>query len=166
MWNKEHKHPTDWLTPKESRCIISNTIPILENKAGYDYLRIAHHKNGTKNQDGSSLKNTQLQQKHTQVQHDMEWGCRLGTKESVEVCRAQIMANNKVKMFPLAFLSQLSICISHELKSDNRNMCTRSGREMNLRLDGEGGRRDKWTVPAGVKVKDWTAKQEDREVVC
>ena len=37
---------------------------------------------------------------------------------------------------------------------------------MSLLWGGRVGRRDKWTVPAGVNVKDWTAKQEDREVVC
>lgn len=38
--------------------------------------------------------------------------------------------------------------------------------EMSLRWGGGVRRQDKWTVPAGVNVKDWTAKQEDREVVC
>lgn len=82
----------------------------------------------------------------------------------VYVCRALVMANNKSGvLFVTDFISMrfgfaLAMIIRHTIYII-------SGQGMNLRWGGVG-RQDKWTVPAGVKVKDWTAKQEDREVVC
>lgn len=94
-------------------------------------------------------------------------------KRRVQVCRALVMANSKIRFLWLCCSGGLNychqckvwICISHDHQSDNPSIYTISGQEMNLLWDGVR-RQDKWTVPAGVKVKDWTAKQEDREVVC